>query len=96
MGKKYFKMYVRDVDGNIIGIGIGSSKQKGEKLAAKKALQYLKVIPNDNDNEIELTFSFSTFFTFLKSFSSSMLSLLKLLLFWVSTFNLIFEFSNIL
>ena len=53
MGKKYFKMYVRDIDGNIIGIGIGSSKQKGEKISAKKALQYLKVIPNDND-DIEL------------------------------------------
>jgi ribonuclease-3 len=36
MGKKFFKMYVRDNDGNIIGTGIGSSKQKGEKLAAKK------------------------------------------------------------
>jgi len=52
MGKKYFKMYVRDIDGNIIGCGVGSSKQKGEKLAAKKALQYLKVIPNDNDDII--------------------------------------------
>ncbi len=52
LGKKYFKMYVRDLDGNIIGIGTGSSKQKGEKMAAKKALQYLKVIPNDNEDEI--------------------------------------------
>jgi dsRNA-specific ribonuclease len=52
MGKKYFKMYVRDNDKNIIGWGIGSSKQKGEKLAAKKALQKLKVIPNDNEEEI--------------------------------------------
>jgi ribonuclease-3 len=52
MGKKYFKMYVRDVDGNIIGVGTGSSKQKGEKLAAKKALQHLNVIPHDNDDEI--------------------------------------------
>ncbi len=52
LGKKYFKMYVRDLDGNIIGIGMGSSKQKGEKMAAKKALQYLKVIPNDNEDEI--------------------------------------------
>jgi ribonuclease-3 len=51
MGKKYFKMYVRDNDKNIIGIGIGSSKQKGEKLAAKHALQYLNIIPNDNDDE---------------------------------------------
>ena len=51
MGKKYFKMYVRDKDKNIIGHGIGSSKQKGEKIAAKHALQFLKVIPNDNDDE---------------------------------------------
>lgn len=52
IGKKYFKMYVRDNEGNIIGTGIGSSKQKGEKIAAKKALQYLKVIPDDNEDEI--------------------------------------------
>ena len=52
MGKKYFKMYVRDQNGNIIGTGIGSSKQKGEKNAAKKALQYLKIIPDDNDDVI--------------------------------------------
>jgi ribonuclease-3 len=53
MGKKYFKMYVRDKDKNIIGYGTGSSKQKGEKLAAKQALQHLRIIPNDND-DIEL------------------------------------------
>jgi len=52
MGKKYFKMYVRDNDGNIIGTGVGSSKQKGEKLAAKKALQHLKIIPDDNEDII--------------------------------------------
>jgi ribonuclease-3 len=52
LGKKYFKMYVRDLDGNIIGTGMGSSKQKGEKMAAKKALQFLKVIPNDNEDEV--------------------------------------------
>ena len=51
MGKKYFKMYVRDKDKNIIGYGTGSSKQKGEKLAAKQALQHLQIIPNDNDDE---------------------------------------------
>ena len=32
MGKKYFKMYVRDFDGNIIGVGIGSSKQNITEL----------------------------------------------------------------
>ena len=52
MGKKYFEMYVRDKDGNIIGRGRGPSKQKGEKIAAKRALQILKVIPNDNIDEI--------------------------------------------
>ncbi len=52
LGKKYFKMYVRDNDGNIIGVGVGSSKQKGEKIAAKKALQNLNVIPNDNEEEL--------------------------------------------
>jgi ribonuclease-3 len=52
MGKKYFKMYVRDNDKNIIGIGFGTSKQKGEKIAAKRALQNLKIIPNDNEDEI--------------------------------------------
>jgi ribonuclease-3 len=52
LGKKFFKMYVRDLDGNIIGIGMGSSKQKGEKIAAKKALQHLSIIPNDNEDEI--------------------------------------------
>ena len=52
MGKKYFKMYVRDNEGNIIGSGVGSSKQKGEKIAAKKALQYLKIIPDDNEDII--------------------------------------------
>jgi len=52
MGKKYFKMYVRDNNKNIIGIGIGTSKQKGEKIAAKNALQSLKIIPNDNEDVI--------------------------------------------
>lgn len=55
LGKKYFKMYVRDKEKNIIGIGIGTSKQKGEKIAAKKALQYLNVIPKDLDDE-EITY----------------------------------------
>lgn len=52
MGKKYFKMYVRDNDRNIIGCGVGTSKQKGEKIAAKKALQNLQVIPNDLEDTI--------------------------------------------
>lgn len=52
MGKKYFRMYVRDNEGNIIGTGTGSSKQKGEKIAAKKALQFLKIIPDDDEDVI--------------------------------------------
>lgn len=52
LGKRKFKMYVRDKDKNIIGMGIGTSKQKGEKLAAKKALEYLKVISPDDDDLI--------------------------------------------
>ncbi len=65
MGKKYFKMYVRDNEGNIIGTGVGSSKQKGEKIAAKKALQFLKIIPDDNEdiildnNSIEIFYKFN-------------------------------------
>ena len=52
LGKKYYKMYVRDNDGNIIGTGTGSSKQRGEKIAAKHALQNLDVIPIDNEQVI--------------------------------------------
>ena len=52
MGKKYFKMYVRDNNKNIIVIGIWTSKQKGEKIAAKNALQSLKLIPNDNEDVV--------------------------------------------
>jgi ribonuclease-3 len=51
MGKKYYKMYVRDKDKKIIGWGIGSSKQKGEKIAAKRALQYLKVNIDQEEDE---------------------------------------------
>ena len=42
MGKQYFYMYVRDGDNNIIGEGLGTSKQKGEKKAAKNAYMMLK------------------------------------------------------
>lgn len=83
MGKKYFKMYVRDNEGKIIGIGIGSSKQKGEKIAAKKALQYLKVIPNNNEdiildpysNEINYRDDLKHFKKKLSSFKNNNLSL---------------------
>ena len=42
MGKQHFIMYVRDPDNNIIGEGIGTSKRKGEKKAAKNAYKFLK------------------------------------------------------
>lgn len=50
MGKKTFKMCVRDPDNNIIGIGTSTSKQGGEKLAAKYALIKFNVI-NSTDEE---------------------------------------------
>lgn len=43
MGKQYFHMYVRGGEGGeIIGEGLGTSKQKGEKKAAKNAFIALK------------------------------------------------------
>lgn len=45
--KKMFEMIVRTPENEIIGKGIGSSKQKGEKLAAKVALEWC----NDNKDE---------------------------------------------
>lgn len=56
MGKQYFYMYVRDGDNNIIGEGLGTSKQKGEKKAAKNAFimlrkKYPEIIDEPLDNE---------------------------------------------
>ena len=43
MGKQYFHMYVRGGEGcEIIGEGLGTSKQKGEKKAAKNGFISLK------------------------------------------------------
>jgi ribonuclease III len=52
MNKEYFKMIVRDNENKIIGIGVGPSKQKGEKKAAEMALITLGVIIK-NDQEYE-------------------------------------------
>lgn len=53
--KKMFTMYVKMYvnprsDGEIVGIGIGSSKKKGEQEAAKAALKHFNVI-NDSDED---------------------------------------------
>jgi len=52
MNKEYFKMIVRDNENKIIGVGVGPSKQKGEKKAAEMALITLGVI-SKNDEEYE-------------------------------------------
>jgi len=50
--KKKYKCGVLDNEKNIIGVGVSSSKLKAEKLSAKNALYFLKVLKND-DNLIE-------------------------------------------
>ena len=50
MGKRYYKMGVRDNSKNIIGWGTGSSKKKGEQLAAKMALHTLNYIQSENED----------------------------------------------
>ena len=40
---KKFNMYVKDIDGNIIGEGIAKSKKEAEQLAAKQALMYFGI-----------------------------------------------------
>ena len=71
LGKKYFKMYVRDNEGNIIGQGIGSSKQRGEKMAAKRALQHLKIIPDDDEDVIVSKKSSDIYFKNIDSLTES-------------------------
>lgn len=51
--KKLFKMGVVDVAGDIIGVGIGSSKKKGEQLAALQALIKYNIIGENNDDDEE-------------------------------------------
>ena len=53
LNKKTFKMCVRDPENNIIGIGVSSTKQNGEKIAAKQALiKYGLITNNDEDYEL--------------------------------------------
>jgi dsRNA-specific ribonuclease len=52
--KKMFKMFVNGNDNNIAGIGIGTSKKKGEQDAALKALiKYGAIKENDDDTDEE-------------------------------------------
>ena len=54
--KKEFTMYVKDNNSEIIGLGTGPSKKKGEQEAARRALIKLGVLnedSDDSDSEIE-------------------------------------------
>jgi dsRNA-specific ribonuclease len=48
---KIFKMCIKDINGKIIGTGIGNSKKKGEQDAAKGALIYYGVIKNEDSDD---------------------------------------------
>lgn len=50
--KREFTMYVKGNDGQILGVGSGPSKKKGEQEAARQALIKLKVL-NDGDSDSE-------------------------------------------
>lgn len=59
--KKYFKMWVKGYGQNNdctqwmkVGIGLGTSKKKGEQLAAKQALLNFNAIKDDSDCEEEI------------------------------------------
>lgn len=49
--KKIFKMCVKTHDGNIIGIGSGTTKKNGEQMAAKQALLRYNLINNEEDED---------------------------------------------
>jgi len=54
--KKIFTMYVKkrispNDDGEIVGIGVGTSKKKGEQEAAYNALKFFNRIHSDDDSE---------------------------------------------
>lgn len=52
--KRIFKMFVKDGNNKIAGVGFGSSKKKGEQEAAKKALiSYGVVKEEESDDESE-------------------------------------------
>lgn len=53
--KKYFNMYVKGgMNGVINGVGSGSSKKKGEQIAAENALKKFNVITDESDDESEI------------------------------------------
>lgn len=56
--KKEFKMFIKckktkDDNGEIVGIGIGASKKKGEQLAAEQALLKFGVLSHDEEDSDE-------------------------------------------
>lgn len=57
--KKIFVMCVKNNQNEIIGIGEGTSKKKGEQLAAKQGLKYCNVIENVDDSEFSIESIFS-------------------------------------
>lgn len=58
--KREFTMFVKGNDGQILGVGSGPSKKKGEQEAAKQALIKLQVLNDgDSDSESELEYVMS-------------------------------------
>ena len=52
--KKYFNMYVKGSNTQVAGHGIGTSKKRGEQLAAQNALIKYNQLNNDADDENEI------------------------------------------
>lgn len=49
--KKYFNMCVNDNNGQIVGRGIGTSKRKGQQIAAYNALMHFGIIKDEESDE---------------------------------------------
>lgn len=54
--KKYFKMCVTDSNAQIVGKGTGTSKKKGEQIAAYNALIHFGIINEDDSDEEEIIY----------------------------------------
>ncbi|AYV76665.1 MAG: ribonuclease III [Terrestrivirus sp.] len=52
--KKYFNMYVKGLGNNVSGHGTGSSKKRGEQIAAQNALKKYGVLNDDESDEEEI------------------------------------------
>lgn len=52
--KKYFNMYVRGQNNIVSGTGIGSSKKRGEQIAAQNALTKYGQLNDDTDDDNEV------------------------------------------